>query len=149
MKKRIAMLGTLFVLLCSATFANATNDNINQKVLAAFTAQFTSAKEVSWNRTEKYIKATFTINDQSMFAYFYESGELIGISRNIAVSQLPINLGTSLKDYKATGWVSELFEFAGDGETNYFATIESGREKVMIKSLGDNSWTVYKKIKKH
>ena len=149
MKKRIFALATLLTLICSATFAATTNDYVNQKVLAAFTAQFASAKTVSWNKTNTYLKATFTMNDQSMFAYFLESGELVGISRNIKTNQLPINLETSLNDYKVKGWIIELFEFASESNTNYFATIENANEKLLIKSLGDNSWIVYKKIKKN
>lgn len=148
MKKRIVVLTALVVVTCSSSFASTTNDYINQRVLAAFSARFALAQTVSWNRTDTYFKATFSINGQCMFAYYNESGELIGISRNMKSNQLPINLEASLRKYMAKGWIVELFEFALESNTDYFAKIENSNEILSIRSSGTNSWVVYKRIKK-
>lgn len=88
------------------------------------------------------------MNEQVLFAYFDETGELLGASCNILSNHLPINLQIKLKKELSEGWISELFEFANDNETDYFVTIENADQKVQLKSAGHNAWSVYKKSSK-
>ncbi|MEJ7766457.1 MAG: hypothetical protein WKF89_01510 [Chitinophagaceae bacterium] len=148
MKKSIPVLVTILMMIYSAGFAASTKDNVNEKVLAAFSEKFTTAKQVLWIKTDRYLKATFIYNDQYLFAYFSEAGDYIGISRNLKSGQLPINLQTSLKKYLEEGWIKELFEFSGDNETTYFATIQNADNNIIIKSTGSNSWSSFKRTKR-
>ena len=62
-------------------------------------------------------------------------------------TQLPIKLQTSLKTYEK-GWISDLFEVSSDEGTSYYVTIEDADRKVVLKSNGDASWSVYEKTEK-
>ena len=148
MKSKITGLVLLAVLITFSTFATNIEDNVDRKVSSAFTQKFSDAREVTWNITDKYVKARFILNEQVMFAYFTQTGELIGVSRNILASRLPLNLQAQLKKSFPDGWITELFEYATDQETVYYATIETSNEKKMISSIGTISWIVYKKVKK-
>jgi hypothetical protein len=58
----------------------------------------------------KHAKATFTLNDQVMIAYYSnENNELLAVVRNILSQQLPINLFTSLKKEYSGYWITDLF----------------------------------------
>lgn len=150
MKKKIAGLALLALILTTTTFAKNIDDKqVNNKVVTAFNQKFTQASELKWNVTANYVEATFKMNDQFMFAYFTETGELLGISRNILVNQLPINLQADIKKSYASSWVTELFELAKDGETTYYITLENAEQKVSLKSADGSSWSVYKKAKKN
>lgn len=148
MKKKIAGLLVIAAVIASSAFATNIEDNVNQKVLTSFNQMFNEAQEVSWVTTDKYVKASFKMNEQIMTAFFTETGEFMGVSRNIVSSQLPINLQIELRKQYSNGWITELFEFAGENETNYYLTIENSDQKIMLKSSGTNSWTGYKKTKK-
>lgn len=148
MKKKIALLAIIAVVMTTSIFATPIEVNISSSVLTSFSSKFDGAKEVSWNRTDQYVRASFKINEQIMFAYFTETGSLIGVSRNLLSSQLPINLQTELRKISANGWITELFEFADDSENSYFVSIETADQKIHLKSVGNNGWSVIKKSKK-
>ena len=89
------------------------------------------------------------MNDQVMFAYYNGEGELLGVTRNIVSSQLPISLLADLKKNYSEYWISDLFEMASNSETDYYVTLESADSTLVLKSSGSASWNVYKKIKKN
>lgn len=136
---------SLFISLSS--FANGIDNN--EKIKTAFAEKFADAKEVSWNSTSSYIKASFRLNDQVMFAYYSTDGALLGVSRNLLSSSLPIRLQTEIRKLSANGWIAELFEYASDDENSYFATIENADQKVFLKSAVNNGWSVVRREKKN
>jgi hypothetical protein len=148
MKKKITGLALLVLLMGTTTFATNIEDNVNGKIFTEFNRKFGEAKEVSWSKTDKYVKASFKLGEQVMFAYFNESGDLLGVARNMLSSHLPIYLLSQLKKNCADGWITELFEFARPDQTDYFVTIENSEQKIFLKSEGSGSWEAYKKIKK-
>ena len=150
MKKKIAGLALLALILTTTTFAKNIDDKqVNNKVVAAFNQQFSQASDLKWSKTANYVEVSFKMNDQFMFAYFAETGELLGIARNIVVNQLPINLQADIKKAYASSWVTELFEMAKDGETTYYITLENADQKVSLKSADGSTWSTYKKVKKN
>ena len=145
----MTLLVLVAVVMTTSIFATPIEINVSSHVLTSFSGRFDGATEVSWSKTEQYVKASFKINEQVMFAYFTEFGELIGVSRNLLTSQLPINLQNELKKVSTNGWVTELFEFAGESENSYYVLIENADQKIQLKSLGYNNWSVIKKTKKN
>lgn len=149
MKKKIAGLALLALILTTTTFATGIDDKTaNNKVVAAFNQNFVQASNIKWHVTENYVEAIFQMNGQFMFAYFTETGELLGTARNLLVNQLPLNLQANIKKAAANSWVTELFELAKDGETTYYITLESADQKTSLKSADGSSWTLYKRVKK-
>ena len=148
MKKLIAILSIMLVAGISQGYANSGIDG-SEKHITTFNKDFANAKNVSWQHEKNYSKVTFSINDKVMFAYYSdESGELIAVSRNILSDQLPITLMTKLEsDYKGF-WISNLFEMSTEGQTAYYATLESPNEILVLRSNGFNEWQVYIKEKK-
>lgn len=139
----------LGLLLTLGSFANTTGNIVTDKVKSAFSEKFNDAKEVSWNTTSSYVKASFRLNDQAMFAYYSTEGELLGISRNLTSTSLPIRLTSELKKATLNSWITELFEYSSEDESAYYATIENGDQKMYLKSSLNNNWTVIKKEKKN
>jgi len=146
MKRTIFTLA-LSLILCTASFAN--NDvTINQKAEQSFKKEFTQAKDVSWQKAGEMVKATFTLNERVLFAYYSESGDLVAVTRNITPDQLPITLVSSLRKNYAEFWVSDLFEMVSGGQTNYYVTLENADQKIVLKSEDFGSWSTYKKERK-
>lgn len=143
MKKMILTLA----IAVSTLSAFAMDENVNQKVLDAFKTEFNSAKEVEWTVGSNYYRATFVYNEKHVFAYYSESGELLGLTRYLSPVDLPLALQNTLKKGYEGYWVSDLFEAAkGDG-TNYYITLENADTKIVLKSSGNN-WSVHNKTKK-
>jgi hypothetical protein len=148
MKKKILSLAVILTLGLTSAFAN-TNDDINQRAIASFKKDFVTARNVSWQQEKTYTKATFTLNDQVMFAYYSnENTELLAVVRNLLSEQLPINLFISLqKEYK-TYWITDIFEAATQDHTSYYVTLENSEETIVLSANGSNEWTIYNKTKK-
>ena len=147
MKKSILILAMLLTTIVGSSFANRTDDNKN-RAAASFKQDFASAKEVTWEASKEVVKATFKLNDQVMFAYYTESGELMAVVRNMVSGQLPINLLTNLKKNYQGFWITDLFEVSASNESSYYVTLESADNVVVLKSSGLNKWEVFQKEKR-
>ena len=143
MKKMILTL----VIAITTLSAFANDENVNQKVLDAFKTEFTTAKDVEWSVGSNYYKATFNYNGKYVFAYYNENGELLGITRYLSPSDLPLTLQNNLKKNYEGYWVSDLFEASKDDATNYYITLENADTKIVLKS-SENRWDIYSRIKK-
>jgi hypothetical protein len=142
MKKMI-----MTVAIAISTIAGFATETVNPQVLKSFNTSFNTAKEVKWIVTENYFEATFTYNDQHLYAFYNVDGELTALMRYISATDLSLTLQSELKkDYKDY-WIADLFEVAKNGETNYYITLENADTKLVLKSEG-NYWNVFKKMKK-
>jgi len=147
MKQIILSLATVLMMGISA-FAATPNDEVNQVAATAFHKAFVNARNIVWEQKQDFVKVTFTLNDQVLFAYYNNNGARQAVVRNLVSSQLPINLLTDLKKEYDGFWISDLFEIASDDQTNYYITLENADKKIVLRSNGAESWSVYAKTKK-
>ncbi|MCW3116703.1 MAG: hypothetical protein JWM28_785 [Chitinophagaceae bacterium] len=142
--KKLIIAATMFVSLS----AFAGREKVNEKVLSAFNTEFANAQEVEWTISAGYFKASFGMNGQRVFAFYNKDGDLMGLTRNIPSSQLPVRLQAGLnKNYKSF-WISDLFEVSNTDGTSYYVTLENGDNKIVLKSSAGNDWSTYKKDRK-
>ena len=147
MKKLITAVVLSTILLVNAAFANKT-ETVNFKVENAFNQEFISAKEVNWQKTDNFYRASFKMNEELMTAYFTPDGELLGVIHNLLSTQLPINLQTSLKKDFDGYWITDLFECAKSDGNSYFITIHNADQVITLQSVDGASWSTYSKAKK-
>lgn len=145
MKKMILSLAIAFSTL--SAFA-AGEEAVNQKVLNAFQKEFATAKQVEWTASGDHYRVSFLYNENYVFAYYDLEGELLGMTRYISPSALPISLQMSLKKKYSDYWVSDLFEVAKNDATTYYTTVENADSKIVLKSTGGSEWSVFKTVKK-
>jgi hypothetical protein len=132
----------------STLSAFAGEEKVKPEVLNAFKNEFNTAKDVEWTVGSNYYMATFNYNDKYVFAYYTPDGILLGLSHYISPAQLPMALQNSLKKDYSDYWVSDLFEVAKNGKTEYYITLEDADRKIVLRSSGSNYWEEYKKVKK-
>jgi hypothetical protein len=144
MKKRILICAMLLVATISFSFAKTTDD-INTKVTSSFKKDFVNAHDTRWENGSDFIKATFTLNDEIVHAYYSQDGDLLAVTRNILSDKLPITQLLSLKKNYSAYWISDLFEMYSNGETAYYLTVENADQKIVLKSDNTNGWSVYSK----
>ena len=147
MKKTILIWVVLLTMSVTNTFANKA-EGVSDKIMNSFNKEFVNAKDVEWEIGKQFVKATFKLNEQVIFAYYTSDGEQLAVSRNLLSSQLPINLLASLKNNYEGFWITDLFEMAAANETSYFITLESADHVLVLKSSGASSWQVFKKERK-
>ena len=136
----------LALLFAATSFAKPV-DSVKGEINASFKKDFRNAQLVNTETHEAFTKVTFKMNEVIMFAFYSKTGDLLAVTRNITSSQLPLNLLMSLKNDYSAYWITELFEFTGDGSSCYYVSLESAEGKVTLRSNGD-SWEVYTSVKK-
>lgn len=141
------MLVTLVTIGSGAAFANS-EETVNQQVLNSFRQEFAGATEVSWQNNRDFVKATFTLNDQVMFAFYSQNGDLLAITRNISSDKLPLSLLNGLKKNYSEYWITDLFEMVAGGESTYYITVQNADVEVVLKSTEFGVWETFKKNRK-
>jgi hypothetical protein len=131
----------------SSLSLKAQDINIAAAVTTSFSETFKNASEVQWQNAGSYYKADFHLNGQYATAFYDQSGNLMGVTKNISPVQLPLTLQASLKASHDDYWISEVFELSDNIGTSYFATVENGDQKITLKSIS-GKWTTYKKSRK-
>ena len=126
------------------TTAFANEIIVKQEVLNAFKIEYSSAKDVNWTVGDNYYKASFTMNDQKLFAFYSIDGEFLALTRYVSSLELPENIQNSLKKQFKEKWITDLFEVVNSEGTMYYATLENADSKIILKS-GTGYWTLYKK----
>jgi hypothetical protein len=147
MKNKILIAVFVFITGISSAFANGKGE-VNDKIIKTFQKEFAGAQDVQWVTTKEFVKATFTLNEQVVYAYYSREGNLLGVTRNILSGQLPINLLTDLKKNYNNYWITDLFEMATKGENMYYLTLENSDHKLVLKSNGTTGWEVFSKERK-
>lgn len=148
MKNKILIGVFIFITGISSAFANDNREEVNSKIIRSFQKEFAGAQNAQWVTTKDFVKVTFTLNEQVVYAYYDQTGSLLGVTRNILSGQLPINLLTDFKKNYSSYWITDLFEMAVNGENVYYISLEDSDHKVVLKSNGTNGWDVYRKDKK-
>jgi hypothetical protein len=147
MKNKILIGVFIFITGISSAFAND-KEEVDSKIIRSFQKEFAGAQNAQWVTTKDFVKVTFTLNEQVVYAYYGQNGSLLGVTRNILSGQLPINLLTDFKKNYSNYWITDLFEMATNGENVYYLSLEDSDHKVVLKSNGTNGWDVYKKDRK-
>ena len=138
----------MLMIAVGATAFAKDEETVNQQVLNNFKKEFVQAKDVMWYNSKDFVKATFTLNEQVMFAYYTPGGELLAITRNISSDKLPISLLTNLKRNYSDYWITELFEVVSNGTGNYYITVQNADVEITLKSDEFGGWETYKKVKR-
>ncbi|MEO8405859.1 MAG: hypothetical protein ABI480_14730 [Chitinophagaceae bacterium] len=134
--------------IASSMFAFAGEGNVSKNVLTAFGKEFQGATEVSWSAGSDYYRAEFVLNNQYISAFFSNSGELMGVTRNISSLNLPLTLQNKLRKEYGNYWISDLFEVSNREGTRYYVTLENADKKMTLKSDSDTNWDVFSKSAK-
>lgn len=147
--KKLTVILTALVLFISASSFAPNEEIVSAKIKSAFEKTFTSASEVKWNKSHGFYFASFKINEQIFSAAFNEEGELLGATRNITLSQLPLNISLILQsNYPGYSMTESVTEMTTEGQTNYYITAENSKRIVTIKASASGEVTIEKKIRK-
>ncbi len=131
-----------------ATSAFAAGTNVNYSTLKNFKTEFKNASNISWTATDDFAKATFTVNDVKMEAFYNAEGELIGTSKSIGLDELPVNAKRTFAKKYDGYTVKEVIHFEGAKESAYFLSASNDTESVILKVGENEQLSTYKKTKK-
>ena len=145
MKKILLAITILFIVAANAF---AMEDKIKPEVLDAFKNKFSNAQDVTWVAGNNYFKASFNYYGSQMFAYYTITGKLMGVTRHLSSTELPLYLRNTLKEKYTNYWISNVVEESNKNGFCYYITIENADTKIVLKSKFGNDWIIYSKQQK-
>jgi hypothetical protein len=148
MKKKISILIASLILLFATTFAKASDGKVPENIKTQFGREFYFANNVNWENTAGYYKVSFNAFDKTLFAYYTDDADFIGVAVNILSSELPRSLELELKAENKDFWITGLYKVVTDSKTSYFAELQNADQIIVLKSDDSAGWSFYKKIKK-
>ncbi len=148
MKKLTTVFALLAIMFSTSAFANS-GDKVTKAVETAFQKNFTGALNVTWEATDDFYFATFELGNKRVNAAYNEKGELVGISRKLDLSEVPLTVSQALKTQFAGYEISNLLtEIVFDGTTTYYATAEGATKTLKLKCFSDGLIYIEKRTKK-
>jgi hypothetical protein len=148
MKKLTNIIAVLAIFISGSAFA-FTADNVTREVKEAFEKKFNGARGVSWKESNDLFFASFELNQRKLTAAYNADGELLGLSRNISISEVPLTVSESLKrnfgDYQILESVTEVLY---DGQTSYYINAENATRSLQLKCYADGEIAITKRVKK-
>jgi hypothetical protein len=121
------------IVVAAGTSAFAADVKVNTKVKTNFEALFAGAENVTWGAKDHYVKASFTLLEEKVEAFFGTDGELIGTCRKVDLKRLPLSAVQKIKKDYASYKITDSIEFEGPGERSYFVSLEKGDKKEILE----------------
>jgi hypothetical protein len=149
MKKKFVILMAACLLTIASTFANTSGGVVPQSIMSDFSSHFYQARNVKWEKMDSYYEVTFNQFGTTLFAFYSEDADFMGIANYILSNKLPEALSSELKTKYGNYWVSDLFRYLVNDQPGYCVTLENGDQKIMLKSDGGQKWNLYKSIEKN
>jgi hypothetical protein len=145
--KKLAIAVAL-LLTVGVTSSFATPNDKTDVIKASFRKDFKKAELMEMEAGDSYNKLTFKMNDMVLYAFYTDNGELLAVTRNIKSNQLPIQLLLDLKRDYSNYWITDLFEFNGDGSNSYYVTLENADTAVTLRATSSDNWQLYSRKNK-
>ena len=120
---------------------------VNAKALSNFAKQFEFASNISWTAKPAYVKASFTMNNVRMEAFYDYQGNMIGSSHAICLDDLPTNAKRLFAKRYAGYTVKEAIQFDGMDESAFYISAENDTQSVILK-VSSGMLSVFKKTSK-
>jgi hypothetical protein len=146
MKKTIIALAFATLGLTASTYAAAPKSEapIPVRIESQFSQHFANATNVRWEEGRNFFKATFEAWGQTLFAFFADNGDLMGVATNLSSTTLPERLQAEIKHSYSGYWITDLFGYHNADEKGFAVTLENANKVIVLKATGEGGWNVYK-----
>jgi hypothetical protein len=138
--KRIFLALTLAAaLFTSSAFAA---DGKKSSIPQSFYARFHNAKDVQLTEVDGMIRVGFMLDGVANYAYYGDGGELLVVTRQLAINDLPVSLQSSLQKNYAGYTITDVYFFTTDEKSEYYVVLENSKKKITLNSTG-NKWHAF------
>ena len=130
---------------CFTASAFAGGDESNAKAISSLKKEYNGAKDVQWNVTDDYIKATFNWNNQELQVFYTKDGDTFAESRLINANNLPIKAQQYLQKNYTDYQLTEAIEFTSEQNgLCYYVSLTKGSAKKILQISPNGSITTFR-----
>ena len=140
--KTTALAAFIFIAFASSAFARPSD--VSKYLMKQFQQQFQHADNVTWKTTDRFTSASFTLNGNSVSVFYNNQNNIIGISKIIAVQDLPKAAQKTLTtDYNAYHVVSAIDFTDENGDESYYIQLQNNGKEIILQSDGLGNMSNY------
>jgi hypothetical protein len=147
-KMKNLIITSVLALAIAISSIAADRKRVNYEAERNFYVEFADAKNVSWTTNHHFYKASFTLNQVAMDAFYDHRGTYIGTTNKSDISDLPLNGKRSFAKKYAAYTVKEVIKFEGAEETAYYLVAENEKQSLFLKISVEGFISVCKKVTK-
>ena len=124
---------SVFMFIAFTMSAFAANNDVSKYLVKQFQKQFQHATNVTWKITSNFTSATFTLDGEKTSVFYNTSNDLICVSRDVTVQDLPKAAQRTLnKKYSDKNITSIIDLTDATGNENYYIQLDSNNTKTII-----------------
>lgn len=133
---------------CFTASAFAGGDEANVKAINNLKKDYSDAKNVQWNVTDDYIKATFNWKNQQLQVFYTKDGDAFAQSRQINLNILPLKAQQTLSKNYTDYNITEAIEFTSE-QTGlcYYVSLTKGSAKKILQITPEGSVNTFRPIR--
>jgi len=133
---------------CFAASALAGGDEANVKAINNLKKDYSDAKNIQWNVTDDYIKATFNWKNQQLQVFYTKDGDAFAQSRQINLNILPLKAQQTLSKDFTNYNITEAIEFTSE-QTGlcYYVSLTKGSVKKILQITPEGSVNTFRPIR--
>jgi len=145
--KKVSIIALMVITIATTAFAGD-NNTLNFKGADHFKKMFPNATKVVYEVKKEFTEVNFTWNNLILQAFFDTKGNLIGTSRQIEVSALPLAYVMEINRQYDGYTIDEAIEFDhAENGMSYYVVVSKGEKKYVLNVSTNGEISVFKKMK--
>ena len=131
--KTTALAAFMFIVFTMSAFAKPIE--VKNYLVRQFKQQFSNASNVTWKTTSKFTSATFMEDGQQTRVFYNPQNELIGVSREITINEIPKKAQQVINARYNNYTVVSVINFTNaDGQENYYIQLQTENKQFILQS---------------
>ena len=123
----------------------ASDVKVSPAAVRSFEGTFLGASNVQWTMVKNLYKVSFKVEEESMFAFYSTSGDLVATAKFLTVKQLPKSAQKRLASITKDANITEVYQITDTQDrTKYYVTLEKEGQVEVVESNG-SYWTSFTK----
>jgi hypothetical protein len=143
--KRIFLALTLAAALFTTSAFAA--DGKKSSIPQSFYTRFQNAKDVQSTEVDGMTRISFIVDGVVTYAYYGSSSELLVVTRQLAIKDLPESLQSGLQKNYTEFAITDVYLFTTDDKSEYYVVVENSKKKITLNSTGKKWHTFQVKTK--
>src|SRR4051812_47676550 len=146
--KKVFIAAITIIALATSSFASDGNKKASYWVLDQFRLTYINAKDVKWNVTDDFAKASFLLDGVRTEAYYnQQDGSFIGQSKAVSTHDVPADAMKLINAKYYNYTIKEIIEFSNTTDVDFYISLENETEKLILKISRMGDVSIYKSIR--
>ncbi len=122
-----------FIFIAFTMSAFAKPSDVSKYLMKQFQKQFKNADHVTWKTTSNFTSATFTIDGEKTSVFYNTANDLIAVSKEITVQDLPKATQRTLTKKYSDKTINSVIDYTdANGNESYYVQLDGNSAKTII-----------------